>query len=114
MGLARTSRSAEIETAQVLIRHSLPELHEYGSLIRPHTIAHELLHALGMKGHPRDRRDSILQNVVRDTPLETFRWDFRAIDRKTLRFLYQHLKPGDEFSAVKRAFDAHWRSTPDS
>ena len=30
------------------------------------------------------------------------------IDRELLRFLYTHLKPGDDAEAVRRAFEQHW------
>lgn len=36
--------------------------------------------------------------------------ELSIIDRKLLRFLYHHLKPGDDEAAVRRAFDAHWAS----
>ncbi len=30
------------------------------------------------------------------------------IDRELLRFLYTHLRPGDDAEAVRRAFEQHW------
>ena len=32
------------------------------------------------------------------------------IDRKLLRFLYTHLRPGDDAEAIRRAFEQHWGS----
>ncbi len=30
------------------------------------------------------------------------------MDRELLRFLYTHLRPGDDAEAVRRAFEQHW------
>lgn len=36
--------------------------------------------------------------------------ELSRLDRKLIRFLYLHLKPGDDLAALRRAYDRHWRT----
>ena len=103
-GRTRTDAPAGIiNFSSILVRQGLP----LDSTVR--TMLHELLHALGLVGHAEG-------NTVMAASISPGRelTALTPLDRKALRFLYLHLQPGDGPAEVRRAFDAHWRSIPDS
>jgi hypothetical protein len=77
---------------------------------RVSTILHEVGHAVGFAGHASYARrfDSLMAAET-----EMYGYTLPPLDRKALRFLYEHLRPGDEPAAVRRAYEAHWRDTAD-
>ena len=76
---------------------------------RKTTIVQEIFHILGLPGHSSLFPDSVLYESG-EMPSNATK--LAPIDRKLLRFLYFHLKPGDDIHAVRRAFDKYWSSIP--
>lgn len=76
-----------------------------GSL-RRHIIFEEIYQSLGPHNDSPLYPESIVYERDGDGGSATRLAD---IDRKLLRFLYLHLKPGDGIAEVRRAYDAHWR-----
>lgn len=69
------------------------------------TIVHELYHALGPDGHSPWFPASV---VYRRGGATSTASAFAPVDLKTLGLLYRHLEPGDDETAARAAFDAHW------
>lgn len=105
LGLAQRNGTLNIEGAEVAVRRDLR------GVDRAAVVLHEVAHAIGLVGHSSYRRryDSLM--AAQGGAMEV---EFTPLDRKTIRFLYQHLQSGDGPAEVRRAFDAHWRDTPDS
>lgn len=69
-------------------------------------IAQEIVQTLGPSNDSPEFPSSLFYEVAGE------RWSsatrLAPIDRKLLRFLYDHLKAGDTADDVRRAFDQHW------
>jgi hypothetical protein len=104
LGLATSVGTPVINGAEVLV------LRRLRGDERVSTILHEIGHAVGFPGHAsyRHRFDSLMAPEA-----EMFGYALTPLDHKAIRFLYEHLQPGDGPAEVRRAFDAHWRDTPD-
>lgn len=76
---------------------------------RHSTIAQELTQMLGPGNDSPLFPDSVMYEKEYDLSTAT---ELAAIDRKLLRFVYRHLKPGDDVRAVRTAFDMYWDSVP--
>ena len=83
----------------VLIDDSLPERE------RKATIAQELYHTLGPINDSPYFPSSVL---FKDTGQASSAIKLAEIDRKLLKFLYEHLKPGDLQPQLRTAFDKFW------
>lgn len=78
---------------------------ELEGFVRRAYILHELFNVLG----PMNDSDLIHQSALYDDGVEVaWRTTLGAFDRKILRFLYTHLKPGDDEAALRAAFDKYW------
>ncbi len=91
----------ELYDAVILVSRAI------ASPIRRALILEELTQALGPMNDSLLFRDSIFYEAPGDygnVPHLT------SLDVKLLRFLYDHLNPGDDDTALKRAFDLYWDS----
>lgn len=65
----------------------------------------EIFQALGPSNDSAIYQDSLLFETEDYAPMYK---TLSPRDKKLLRFLYTHLKPGDEEEEVRKAFDQHW------
>lgn len=73
---------------------------------RMRTIAHELAHVFGIRSHnPFDKESVLYAGATGQRSTAVMLSD---TDRRLLRFLYLHVRPGDGPDEIRRAFYAHW------
>ena len=65
----------------------------------------EIFQALGPLNDTAIYQDSLLFETEDYAPMHK---TLSPRDKKLLRFLYLHLKPGDGEEEVRKAFDQHW------
>jgi hypothetical protein len=80
---------------------------ELAGVLRRHAIQEEIYQVLGPFNDSPLYTDSIVYETDDDGARASRLSD---LDRKLLRFLYLYLKPGDDIAALRRAYDAHWRT----
>ena len=69
------------------------------------TLVQELYHTLGpINDSPYFPSSVLFEDGLEGSTATTL----AMVDRKLLRFLYQHLKPGDREAEMRRAFERHW------
>ena len=73
------------------------------------TIAQELTQVLGPLNDSFEFPESVMYESGKNPSTAM---ELAPIDRRLLRFLYRHLKPGDDVHAVRTAFDMYWDSVP--
>lgn len=73
------------------------------------TLIQEITQSLGPMGDSPVFPESVMYETATERSRAT---SLAPIDRKLLRFLYQHLNPGDDEAAVRAAFDRHWALVP--
>jgi hypothetical protein len=92
-------QDGSIRGAGIFIANKLPRA------TRQYIIRHELMHALGIPKHVTYVFDSLLRTNWRMSAAPRELLDF---DRKIIRFVYHHLKPGFTKEQTRRMYDANW------
>lgn len=95
-------KDGSIRNAAIFIADNLP----HG--VRKYIIRHELMHAMGIPKHATYVFDSILRSNWRMSSAPRELLDF---DRKIIRFVYNHLKPGFTKAQTRGMFEREWGKT---
>ena len=98
----RAGRDGALGAITIWVMNNLSAGEKWG------TINHELGHAVGFSGHTDRHLSSLFWEGWKGG---AFSDRFSSDDRKLLRFLYNHLEPGDTEADVRAAFDKHWDMT---
>lgn len=92
-------KDGSIRDAAIYIADNLPRA------TRQYIIRHELMHAMGIPKHATYMFDSILRSSWRISAAPR---ELLAYDRKIIRFVYNHLKPGLTKAQTRQMFDREW------